>query len=247
MKIAIIVSQVPDTTTKVKIANDAKSIDETGISWILNPYAEFAIEKALRLKEAGANIDEIILLCMGPERSTEALRQGLAMGADRAILIKSEVLNTKVLAEKVKSLDADLILGAKKSIDNEAAWAEAGIAAHLGLAYIHNANKLEWSSGQLSAFRENSGEKQSYEVALPAVITCDKGDDEPRYASVVNIMKAKKKPLEIEESSAPDSTGLKVLEASLPASRQDVRIFQGEPKEVAMQLLKALREDAKVL
>ncbi len=247
MKIAIIVSQTPDTTTRIKIADSGVSIDEAGISWILNPYAEFAIEKALRLKEAGAPIDEIILIAMGVERSAEALRQGLAMGADRAVLIKSSVLNTQVLAEKIKSLGADLILGGKKSIDNEAAWAEAGVAAHLNTPYIHVVNKLVWENGSLVASRENAGEKQSYEVTLPAVITCDKGDDEPRYASVVNIMKAKKKPLDIEESSAADSTGINIVSASLPAARSDVKLFQGEPKEVAQMLLKALREDAKVL
>ncbi len=247
MKIAIIVSQVPDTTTRIKIADSGKAIDEAGITWILNPYAEFAIEKALRLKEAGAPVEEITLIAMGADRSAEALRQGLAMGADKAVLIKSADLNTQVLAEKIKALGADLILGGKKSIDSEAAWAEAGVAAHLSMPYIHVVNKLVWDNGTLIAARENAGEKQSYEVTLPAVITCDKGDDEPRYASVVNIMKAKKKPLDEDSSSAADSTGLTIVSASLPAPRSDVKLFQGEPKEVAQMLLKALREDAKVL
>ncbi len=247
MKIAIIVSQTPDTTTKIKIADSGTAIDEAGITWILNPYAEFAIEKALRLKEAGAPIDEIILVAMGTERSAEALRQGLAMGADRAVLIKSAVLNTQVLADKIKSLGADLILGGKKSIDTEAAWAEAGVAAHLNLPYIHVANKLSFENGLIVASRENAGEKQSFEVTLPAVISCDKGEDEPRYASVVNIMKAKKKPLDQEDSSASDSTGLTIVASSLPPARSAVKLFQGEPKEVAQMLLKALREDAKVL
>ncbi len=247
MKIAIIVSQTPDTTTKIKIADSGKTIDEAGISWILNPYAEFAIEKALRIKEAGAPVEEIILVAMGPARTTEALRQGLAMGADRAVLIKSDALNTEVLAAKIKELGADLILGGKKSIDVEAAWAEAGTAAHLNMPYIHVVNKLIWENGALVASRENAGEKQSYEVTLPCVITCDKGDDEPRYASVVNIMKAKKKPLDESESTAADSTGLTIVEAHLPPPRKDVKIFQGEPKEVAQMLLKALREDAKVI
>ncbi len=92
MKIAVIVSQTPDTTTKIVIGPDGKHIDEAGITWILNPYAEFAIEKALKLKESNeAKIEEVILVAMGPERSQEALRQGLAMGADRAVLIKSSM------------------------------------------------------------------------------------------------------------------------------------------------------------
>ena len=93
MKIIVIISQTPDTTTKIQVASDGRSIDETGITWILNPYSEFAIEKALKLKESSTLIEEIILLGTGPERLLEALRQGLAMGADSAVLIKSSVLD----------------------------------------------------------------------------------------------------------------------------------------------------------
>lgn len=247
MKIAVIVSQTPDTTTKIQIASDSKSIDESGITWILNPYAEFAIEKALKLKESNNQIEEVILIAMGPERTTEAIRQGLAMGADRAILIKSDSINTEELANKIKELGCELILGGKKTIDTESAWTEAGVAAHLDVPFIHNANKIEWQDGKYIASREISGEKQSFELSSTAVISCDKGDDEPRYASIMGIMKAKKKPLEESESSAEDSFGIEIVEATLPSPRQDVKLFEGSAEEAAEKLLEALRNEAKVL
>lgn len=247
MNIVVLVSQTPDTTTKVVINSDNKSIDESGITWILNPYAEFAIEKALKLKEANSNVGEIILLAMGPERTVEALRQGLAMGADKAVLLKSNVVNSEALANKAKELDAKLLLGGKKSIDTESSAIEAAVAARLDLPFVHCANKLEWSGDNIIASRELSGENQSFEVTLPAFITCDKGDDEPRYASIMGIMKAKKKPLDEVDADAQDDLGIEIVEAVLPAARGDVKIFEGSPEEAAEQLLKALREDAKVL
>ena len=247
MNIVVLVSQTPDTTTKVVLNSDNKSIDESGITWILNPYAEFAIEKALKLKEANSNVGDITLLAMGPERTVEALRQGLAMGADKAVLIKSDVMNTEELANKVKELDAKLVLGGKKSIDRESANVEAAVAARLDLPYIHCANKLEWSGDNICASREISGENQSFDLSLPALITCDKGDDEPRYASIMGIMKAKKKPLDEVDSSAADDMGIEIVEARLPAARSAVKMIDGEPTEAAEKLLKALREEAKVI
>ncbi len=247
MKIAVIVSQTPDTTTKIVIAPDNKSIDEAGITWILNPYAEFAIEKALKLKEANSKVEEVILVAMGPDRTVEALRQGLAMGADRAVLIKSSAINTEELAAKVKELGADLILGGKKTIDSESSWTEAGVAAYLDLPFVHTANKLDWDGDALLASREVSGERQSFKVSLPALITCDKGNDEPRYASIMGIMKAKKKPLDEIASSASDNIGIEIVNSQLPPARQAVKIFDGTPAEAAEKLLRALREEAKVL
>lgn len=247
MKIAVIISQVPDTTTKIVVGKDSKSIDDTGITWILNPYSEFAIEKALKLKEADSKVEEVILIAMGPDRTSEALRQGLAMGADRAILIKSPFANAEILANKIKELGIELILGGKKTIDSESSVLEAGLAANLDFTYIHSVNKLEWAGGELAASREVSGEQQNFKVKLPALITCDKGADEPRYASIMGIMKAKKKPIEESESASSDTTGMEILEAYLPAPRSDVKIFDGTPKEAAEKLLKALREEAKVL
>lgn len=248
MKIIVLVSQTPDTTTKVKINGDGRSLDESDITWILNPYAEFAIEKALLLKEAaGDAIEEIILLAMGPERTVDALRQGLAMGADKAILIKAGHINTQVLAEEVKKLDPVLILGGKKTIDTESSWTEAGVAALLDMPMVPHANKLEWADGKVIASRELSGAKETFEVSTPALITCDKGEDEPRYASIMGIMKAKKKPLDEVDHDGEDNIGIEIIEASLPAAREAVKIFEGSSEETAKQLLEALRNDAKVI
>jgi electron transfer flavoprotein beta subunit len=247
MNIVVIVSQTPDTTTKVVVSADQKSIDESGITWILNPYAEFAIEKALKLKEADSSFAEIILIAMGPQRTQEALRQGLAMGADRAILLESDHANSEILANKIKELNPQLILAGKKSIDVEAANLEIAVAAKLDLPLVHCANKLEGSSSTLSVAREISGETQVFDLDLPALITCDKGDDEPRYASIMGIMKAKKKPLDSETVNAQDNLGIEIVHASLPQARGDVKILDGNPEEAAEKLLKALREEAKVL
>ncbi|MCE2929276.1 MAG: electron transfer flavoprotein subunit beta/FixA family protein [Candidatus Caenarcaniphilales bacterium] len=248
MKIVVLVSQTPDTTTKIVVAGDSKSIEETGITWILNPYSEFAIEKALKLKEANeAKVEEIILLAMGPERCTEALRQGLAMGADRAILIKSNILNTQALADAVKETGAQLILGGKKTIDTESAWAESAVAGLLDLPMVHCANKLEWAGDDLLASRELSGELQSFKLALPALVTCDKGNDEPRYASIMGIMKAKKKPIDEKTFDGVANLGIEIVSAQLPPARGQVKIFDGSADEAAEKLLRALREEAKVL
>jgi electron transfer flavoprotein beta subunit len=247
MKILVLVSQTPDTTTKVVISPDKKTLDETGVTWILNPYAEFAIEKALKLKEADSNFDEIILLAMGPERTVEALRQGLAMGADRAILVKSDITNTQTLAETIKTINPDLVLGGKKSIDTESSWTEAGVSAELDWPFVHCANKLEWSAPTLTASREISGSTQVFALQLPAFITCDKGNDEPRYASIMGIMKAKKKTLDIIESSSLDNIGIQVQSAEIPPARGQVKIFDGTNAEAARKLLTALRDEAKVL
>ncbi len=247
MKIAVIVSQVPDTTTKVVIGADGKSIDDSNITWILNPYAEFAIEKALKLKEVDAKVEEVILVAMGPERTVEALRQGLAMGADSAILLKSNQANSSELAKKIKELGVELILAGKKSIDVESCALEVGVAAHLDLNYIPFANKLEWDAAGVRVTREVSGEQQVFAVKLPALVTCDKGADEPRYASIMGIMKAKKKPLEEIELNCSDDLGLSFTKVELPAARSACKIFDGTPSEAAEKLLKALREEAKVL
>lgn len=247
MKIAVIVTQTPDTATKIKVASDGKSIDETDITWIINPYAEFAIEKAMLLKEANDSIEEIVLVAMGPERATEALRQGLAMGADRAILIKSDAINTQVLAEEIKKLGAELILGGKKTIDTESSWTEAGVAALLDMPLLAHANKLEMADGKITATRELGGDKEVFEVTLPALITCDKGGDEPRYASIMGIMKAKKKQLDEVDHAGEENIGIEIIEAHLPSPRQAVKLFDGGPGESAKALLEALRNDAKVI
>jgi electron transfer flavoprotein beta subunit len=247
MKIAVIVSQVPDTTTKIEIGADGKSISEAGIDWILNPYAEFAVEKALRLKEANDAVSEIILVALGPDRTVSAIRSGLAMGADQGVLLKSDKLNAKPLAEKIKELGVDLILAGKKNIDIEAVWLEAGVAAHLDIPMLANVNKIEWENGKLVAEREVPTGVEKFELSLPALITCDKGKDEPRYASVMGLMKAKKKPLEEIDVSIESATGLNPVEAKLPAARTGVKIFEGSAQETAKQLLEALKNEAKVL
>ena len=198
------------------------------------------------LKESG-NVEEVILIGMGTERTTEALRQGLAMGADRAILIKSNSINTEVLAEEIKKLGAELVLGGKKTIDTESSWTEAGVAALLDIPYIPNSNKLEWEGEKLLATREMSGDKEVFELSPPCLITCDKGPDEPRYASIMGIMKAKKKPLEEIDHAGEDNIGIEIIEAHLPPARKEVQVFNGGPEDASKALLEALRNEAKVL
>jgi electron transfer flavoprotein beta subunit len=247
MKIAVIISQVPDTNTKIKLNSEANAIDESEIDWIINPYAEFAVEKALLLKESG-DVDEIIVFAEGNDETISALRSALAMGADEAVLIKTDNFSPAKLAEEIKSREIDLILAAKKSIDHEASWLEAAVAAELDLPIITDASKISWSGTELEVKREFAGDIEVLGVSAPALITCDKGEDEPRYASVMGLMKAKKKPLsEVEVSTDFDLTKLINLKATLPAPKTEVKIFGGSPQEAAKELLEALRNEAKVI
>src|SRR3989338_7632665 len=252
MNIVVIIRQTPDTEAKIKLGLEKNKIDPNGITWIINPYDEFAIEKALKIKET-INTGEVILFACGPSRTEEAIRQGLAMGADRAVFIKDDALEyadpftiSKLISSELKTMSYDLILSGKKVIDLESAQIPIFIAEELGLthvSFVMKFNEIDPVKKIIICDREAEGEHEIIEVQLPALITCDRGEDFPRYASITGIMKAKKKEITVKTLSSSDFQRTEITGMELPPSRKEAKIFEGEVPEKVAALVKALREE----
>ncbi|MFC1867889.1 electron transfer flavoprotein subunit beta/FixA family protein [Thermodesulfobacteriota bacterium] len=263
MNIIVCLKQVPDTDTQIKIAQDGKSIIEDDIKWIMNPYDEYGVEEALRLKEKFGG--EVTVVGLGPKRVTEAIRTALAMGADKGILIDdpalegSDSLSTaKALAAVVKGLDFDLIFTGQRGVDDDNGLVGAALAEFLDIPHVSLVVKVEVSEDgkSVKANRPVEGQTLIIESDLPALITAQKGLNEPRYASLPGIMKAKKKPFE-EKSLAdlgldPSEFGegarkLKIIGLSPPPQKETGKIIEGEtPEQKARELARLLHEEAKV-
>jgi electron transfer flavoprotein beta subunit len=246
----VCVKQVPDTETRVKLAADGRSLDPAGVTMILNPYDEFALEQALRVKEqTGAG--EVVAISLGGAAVQTTLRNALAMGADRAILLMSNVSSpdplavAKALANAIRPLDAALVWLGKQAMDDDAAQVGPMLATLLGRPCVSVLAKFELSGTTANVEREIEGGRELVQVPLPAVLTTDKGLNEPRYASLKGIMAAKKKVIEerVVDLGAPH---LERLALELPPPRAGGRIV-GEGVAAVPALLKALREEAKVL
>jgi electron transfer flavoprotein beta subunit len=263
MKIAVCVKQTPDTETRVKVASDGRSVDEEGINWILNPYDEFAVEEALRIKERQGQ-GEVVLLSLGSERTTSALRSGLAMGADRAVLLSDPSFaggdfftTARVLAAALGKVGYDLILCGRYGVGQDNASVPAMIAELLDLPSVSVVNKLELGEGTARCHRVIEGGVEVVETRLPCVISAQKGLNEPRYASLKGIMAAKKKEvttwgaadlgLSADEVGASGRT-LEWARVELPPARAECRIVAGESVEAQVkELVRLLREEAKVI
>ncbi len=249
MRIAVCVKRVPDTESRIKIGADGKSIDESGVKFVMNPYDEFAVEEALRLKEkAGAG--EVVILSLGPDAAQETIRTALAMGADRGVLLKAApspdpLVAARAIAAELKDGGFDLILFGKIAIDDYSQAVGTMVGELLGLPSVSAVAHLELADGKGTAEREIEGGMEVVEFTLPAVITADKGLNEPRYPALKGIMAAKKKPLEVKVADATPG-GVTVLELCLPPARKEGRIV-GEGPAAVPALLAALRNEAKVL
>jgi electron transfer flavoprotein beta subunit len=249
LKIAVCLKRVPDTTAKIVIGPDRKSIDEAGIKFIPNPYDEFALEEALALKEkAGAG--ETAVYSLGGASSAETLRSALAMGIDRAVLLQSPgspdgLVVAQALAAELAPGGFDLILTGKLAVDDYNHQVGPMLAELLGIPCITSVAHLKIEGGTIEAEREIEGGIEVVTCALPAVITCDKGLNNPRLPSLKGIMAAKKKPLET-KAAALGPAGLEVLGLELPAERQPGRIV-GEGPDAVPALVDLLRTEAKVL
>ena len=245
----VCIKQVADTETRVKVAADGKSLDPAGVTWILNPYDEFAVEQALRVKELEPG--ELIAVSLGGAGVQTALRGVLALGADRAIHLKHEgpapdpLGIARALAEAVKPLGAGLIWLGKQAVDDDAAQVGPMLATLLGVPCVSVIAAFELQDGKATVEREIEGGREVVEVALPAVLTTDKGLNEPRYASLKGIMAAKKKPIE-ERPAAPGEAALEVSSMSLPPARGAGRIV-GEGAAAVPELVRLLREEARVI
>jgi electron transfer flavoprotein beta subunit len=248
MKIAVCISQVPDTATKIIVGGDRKTIDKTGVSFIINPYDEFAIEEGLRLKERFGG--EVVFISLGGERVKETIRKALAMGGDRAILVKDDTVRdsyavAKALADVLRELAPDIILLGKQSVDYDDALIGGMVAEMLGLPSVSVVVKLEISDGKVLCEREIEGGKETVETRLPVVITAQKGLNEPRYPSLKGIMAAKSKPIQEIQPVALDSK-VEVLAMRKPPAKSSGKII-GTDAGAVPELIRLLHEEAKLI
>ena len=226
MKILVPVKRVLDYNVKVRVKSDGSGVDLSNVKMSMNPFDEIAVEEALRLKEAG-KADEVVAVSIGSDKSSETLRTALAMGSDRAILVKAEgdvepLAVAKILKGVVEQEQPDLVILGKQAIDDDANQTGQMLAALLGWGQGTFASGVEPGDGKVVVTREVDGGLQKVELKLPAVVTTDLRLNEPRYASLPNIMKAKKKPLD--EKVAGDygvdtSPRLKVIATEAPKPR----------------------------
>jgi electron transfer flavoprotein beta subunit len=250
MKIAVCIKRVPDSETRVKIAPDGKSLDEAGVKFVLNPYDEFAVEEALRRREqAGAG--EVVVLSLGPAAAQETIRTALAMGADRGVLLQVERISAdglviaRALAAELKDGAYDLILFGKLAIDDYNHQVGSMVAELLGLPCVTSVAHLELADRKGVAEREIEGGVEVCEFPLPAVLTVDKGLNEPRYPALKGIMAAKKKPMDIKPTALAVGN-VEIVSLTPPPERKEGKIV-GEGAAAVPELVRLLREEAKVL
>ena len=248
MKILVALKQVPDTETKIKIAADGKSVDPSDVKWITSPYDEYALEEALRLKEAkGA---EVVAVAVGGDKAKDVLRNAYALGADAAVLLKSGAEDplaiARALAAYAQDKGFDLILLGNKGFGGDHGAVGPMLAELLGLGQANVVTKLEVLEGDFRAEREGDAGVEVIEGALPAVVTAQRGLNEPRYANLKGIMAAKKKPIEELDAAAGEAATV-ISALALPAARPEGKRIEGEAGAQAASLLDLLRDEAKVL
>ena len=249
MEIAVLLKQVPATESLIEIADDGTSIKIDGINWVMNPYDEMAVEEALQIRDAVGGA--VTVFSLGPEKAVEALRTALAMGADTAVRIDSEdkaldgLAVSKVLAGELKKGAFELIVAGHRAVDDDNFQVGPAVAELMGIPHISMVIDQEIADGKIRCTRTIDGGTLVLETALPALITTQRGLNEPRYASLPGIMKAKKKemktvsPIDLGVDVAPKVVIKKMAE---PAQRKGGRIV-GDVAE----LIKCLKEEAKII
>jgi len=249
VKVIVCIKRVPDTEARIRVGGDGKTIDSTGLKYILNPYDEFAVEAALKHREL-AGSGEVTVISLGGPEVAETLRTALAMGADQAVLLRTEgcpegLAVAEALAAELQERDFDIALFGLKAIDDDLQAVGSMVAEILELPSATAVSEFSVSMGRVTAQRAIEGGVEVIELNLPCVLTITKGAYEPRYASLKGIMAAKKKPLE--EKAAPSTeSGIEIHSLQAPSERKAGRIVGNGPDAVP-ELLRLLREEAKVL
>jgi len=249
MILAVCLKRVPDTNARPTIGPDGKSINPQGIEFVINPYDEFAIEEALRLKEkAGAG--EVVGVSVDPEGNESMLRKALAMGVDRGVLVKGGstfdgAVNAEILASVLKPLGATIIFFGKQAVDSDSCQVPTIVAERLGLPRANVVVKMELQGNKVTCRRQIEGAEEVVEMSTPCVVSAQKGLNEPRYASLKGIMAAKKKPIEAKAPPAVEAR-IEILKMEAPPARPSGRIV-GKGKDAVPELVRLLREEAKVL
>ncbi|MBO3762381.1 electron transfer flavoprotein subunit beta/FixA family protein [Ciceribacter sp. L1K22] len=249
MKVLVTVKRVVDYNVKIRVKPDGSGVELANVKMSMNPFDEISVEEALRLKEAG-KAEEVVVVSIGPAKAEETLRTALAMGADRAILVETEdavepLAVAKILKGVVEAEQPGLVITGKQAIDDDSNQTGQMLAALLGWGQATFASKLEIKDGSADVTREVDGGLQTINVKLPALVTTDLRLNEPRYASLPNIMKAKKKPL---DKKSPADFGvdtaarLKVIKTEEPGGRK-----AGVKVKTVAELVDKLKTEAGVL
>ncbi len=249
MKILVAIKRVPDYQAKIKVKADGSGIETDGIKWIVNPFCEIAVEEALRLKEAG-KATEVVVATIGPADAATQLRYALAMGADSAIHVKHDAaidsdLASKALAALITKENAQLVILGKQSIDLDANQTPQLVAQRLGWAQACFASKVVLEEGAATVTREVDGGLQTVKIPMPCIISTDLRLNEPRYASLPNIMKAKKKPLAdmtLADLGVTGEAKVTIKKLAAPQARKG-----GRKVENVAALIQALQQEAKVI
>jgi len=263
LRILTVVKQVPDSNATIKVAADGSDIDYAGVKLVADPFDEFGVELAVQLREKRSDVAEIVAMTLGPDKAAEALRVALAMGADKGVHLndpafesKNELFAAFLMAEAIKK-DADgfdLVLCGKYNIDLDMGAVGPALGEYLDWPHIGAVTGLEIADDgkHFTARRRIEGADEVLEGDLPVVLAIEKGLVEPRYPSLPNIMKAKKKPVTVMNSA--DLPGESAAEAGLtfasiepPPPRPECTFIDGEPEEMAKELVRVLREEAKVV
>ena len=259
MNSVVCISHVPDTESRIKIAAGGKKIDEAGLKFIVSPYDEFALEEAIRLKEAKGG--DVTVLTFGPDRAQQALREALARGATKALHVKGESGDAdalgiaKALAAAIKTVPHDLVFLGKQGVGTDNGLVGPMLAELLGYPQVNVVTHLEAGDGKITAHREIEGAEEVLEAPTPAVITAQKGLNEPRYASLKGIMAAKK--IAIDTKSIADlgldegdvfNQRVVIASLELPAEKSGGRKIDGaDPNAAAQEIIKYIRDEAKAL
>ena len=246
----VCIKQVPDTETRVKVAGDGRTLDPAGVTWVMSPYDEYAVEAALQLKEKLA-AGEVVVVSLGGAGVQTTLRNALAMGCDRAIHLKTDAASpdglavAKALAAAIQPLAPGLVWLGKSAADDDAAQVGPMLATLMGVPCATVVAAFELDGQTAKVEREIEGGREKLELPLPAVLTCDKGLNSPRYASLKGIMAAKKKTIE-ERPVELGAMNLELVSLELPPARAAGRIV-GEGAGAVPELVRALRDEAKVI
>lgn len=264
MKILVLIRQVPDSTTAIKIRPDGEDIERAGVKMVVNPFDEFAIELSVQLRERGSPVSQITALIVGPTSAAATLQPPLAVGADDAIHLQDPVFDkldelqlAAVIANVAKAGGYDLILCGKQEIDLDSGQTGPALAEFLDMPHVGACTKIEFAADgkSFTANRRIEGAEEVVAIALPAVVTCEKGLPEMRYPSLPNLMKAKKKPVKV--MTKADIAGFADLVGTIggtevhkfepPPQRPPGKILKGDVSETVPQLVKLLREEAKAI
>lgn len=263
MKILVLLKQTPDTETKIKLSPDSAKIDTADVKYIVNPYDEFAIEEALKIKEK-AGTGEVVIASFGTDAAKELIIKGLAMGGDRGLLVSNDGLETvdsltvaKVLTAAIKAENPDIVFCGKQAIDDDNMHVGTMVAELLQWPHVNVVTKFSLNGSTATVEREvEGGQVEVYEVQLPAVFGAHKSLNQPRYAALPGIMKARKKPFDLKkpgdlglDANALKSGSKAVIQGYTPPPEKPAgKVFKGEDLSVMVdKVVKLLREEAKVI